>query len=129
MKEKIKEHIKKHKIIYSALLLLFCFSGAILSFNKLGVSDELFTFANVYKLHNGVQLYSQNNIIDTPLFFYLANAFLSVVGMNFFAYKLFAIILFEIITEVHKFIPREIIYKFIDFCYIEISLDASFFLF
>ena len=97
MKEKIKEHIKKHKIIYSALLLLFCFSGVILSFNKLGVSDELFTFANVYKLHNGVQLYSQNNIIDTPLFFYLANAFLSVVGMNFFAYKLFAIILFEII--------------------------------
>lgn len=97
MKEKIKEHIKKHKILYSAILLFFCFSGLILSFNTLGVSDELFTFANVFKLHNGVQLYSQNNVIDTPLFFYLANAFLSIFGVNFFSYKLFGMVIFEII--------------------------------
>lgn len=91
---KIKKHIQKHKIFYSAILILFCFSGIVFALKELQVT---FTFSNIYKLHNGIQLYSQNNIIDTPLYFYLANAFLSMVGFNFFSYKIFAIIIFEII--------------------------------
>ena len=97
MKEKIKEHIKKHKILYSAILIFLCFWGIEIIVSKLIVTDELFTFANVFKLHNGIQLYSQNNIIDTPLFFYLANVFLSIFGMNFFVYKVLGLIMFEII--------------------------------
>ena len=91
MKEKIKKHVKKHKIFYSAIFILFCFSGLICAVNELQVT---FTFANIYKLHNGVQLYSQNNVIDTPLFFYIGNIFLSIFGFNFFSYKLFAIVIF-----------------------------------
>ena len=97
MKEKLKNHIKKHKILYSALLILFCFSGLVFYNNQIGISDEMFTFANVYKLLNGVQLYSQNNVIDTPLFFYLAKIFLNIFGANFLVYKIFAVIIFEII--------------------------------
>ena len=97
MKEKIKKHIKKHKILYSAILIFFCFSGLMLADNRIGITDELFTFANIFKLSNGVQLYSQNNVIDTPLFFYLAKTFLSIFGTNFFVYRIFAIIIFEII--------------------------------
>ena len=102
MKEKIKNHIKKHKIIYSALLILFCFSGLILSFNKIEITDELFTFANTYKLHNGVSLYSENNVIDTPLFFYIGNIFLSVLGANFFVYKIYGIVIFEVIFLISR---------------------------
>lgn len=96
MKEKIKEHLKKHEILYSAIFIFFCLCGLVFSNYDLQVTDELFTFANVFKLHNGIQLYSQNNVIDTPLFFYLANAFFSIFGLNFFAYKLFSIVIFEI---------------------------------
>ncbi|CDE10407.1 unknown [Clostridium sp. CAG:354] len=108
MKEKIKNHIKKHKIIYSALLILFCFSGLILSFNKIELTDELFTFANTYKLHNGISLYSENNVIDTPLFFYIGNIFLSVLGANFFAYKIYGIFIFEVIFLISLNILRKL---------------------
>ena len=108
MKEKIKNHIKKHKIIYSALLILFCFSGLILSFNKIELTDELFTFANTYKLHNGVSLYSENNVIDTPLFFYIGNIFLSVLGANFFVYKIYGIVIFEVIFLISLNILRKL---------------------
>ena len=91
---KIKKHMQKHKIFYCAILILLCFSGIVFALKELQVT---FTFSNVYKLHNGVQLYSQNNVIDTPLYFYLANIFLSIFGFNFFSYKIFAIIIFEII--------------------------------
>ena len=95
MKEKIKEHIKKHQVLYSALLILFCFFAQIFYYNRIEVTDELFTFANTYKLHNGINLYSQNNIIDTPLFFWIGNLFLKVFGNNFFVYKIYGIIIFE----------------------------------
>ena len=97
MKKKIMEHIKKHKFIYSAILILFCFSGLVIAFYKLGVTDEIFTFANIYKLDNGVGLYSENNVIITPLYFYIGYAFLKIFGMNMFVYKLFGILIFEII--------------------------------
>ena len=105
MKEKIKKHVKKHKIFYSAIFILFCFSGLICAVNELQVT---FTFANIYKLHNGVQLYSQNNVIDTPLFFYIGNIFLSIFGFNFFSYKLFAIVIFEIICLLSLNILRKL---------------------
>ena len=94
---KIKSFFKKHETICVAIFLLFCISGLVFQFNKIVPTDELFTFANIFKLHNGIQLYSDNNVIDTPLFFYLGNLFLSIFGMNFFAYKLFAIIIVEIL--------------------------------
>lgn len=94
---KIKSFLKKHETMCVAIFLLFCISGLVFQFYKIVPTDELFTFANTFKLHNGIQLYSDNNVIDTPLFFYLANLFLSIFGMNFFAYKLLAIIIVEII--------------------------------
>ena len=97
MKEKVKKHIKKHEMIYSAIFILLCFSGFVFANNIVGISDEMFTFANIFKLSNGVQLYSQNNVIDTPLFFYLGELFLNIFGTNFLIYKIFAIIISEVI--------------------------------
>lgn len=102
---KDKKYSQKYKILCSAILILVCFSGLIVAVNELQVT---FTFSNVYKLHNGIQLYSQNNVIDTPLYFYLANAFLSIFGFNFFSYKLFAIAIFEIICLLSLNILRKL---------------------
>lgn len=108
MKEKIKEHIKKHQVLYSALLILCCFFAQIFYCNSIDVSDELFTFANTYKLHNGINLYSQNNVIDTPLFFWIGNLFLSIFGDNFFVYKIYGIIIFEVIFLLQLNILRKL---------------------
>ncbi len=108
MKEKIKEHIKRHQFAYSALLILFCFFSQIFYCNSIDVSDELFTFANTYKLHNGINLYSQNNVIDTPLFFWIGNLFLSIFGDNFFVYKIYGIIIFEVIFLLQLNILRKL---------------------
>ena len=101
----VKKYIQKYKVLFSAILILLCFAGLIVGVNELQVT---FTFSNVYKLHNGIQLYSQNNVIDTPLYFYLANAFLSIFGFNFFSYKLFAIVIFEIICLLSLNILRKL---------------------
>ena len=108
MKEKIKEHIKKHQVLYSALLILFCFFAQIFYYNRIEVTDELFTFANTYKLYNGINLYSQNNVIDTPLFFWIGNLFLKVFGNNFFVYKIYGIIIFEVIFLLQLNILRKL---------------------
>lgn len=108
MKVKIKEHIKRHQFSYSALLILFCFCGQIFYYNRIDVSDELFTFANTHKLHNGINLYSQNNVIDTPLFFWIGNLFLSIFGDNFFVYKIYGIIIFEVIFLLQLNILRKL---------------------
>ena len=108
MKEKIKEHIKRHQFAYSALLILCCFFAQIFYCNSIDVSDELFTFANTYKLHNGINLYSQNNVIDTPLFFWIGNLFLSIFGDNFFVYKIYGIIIFEVIFLLQLNILRKL---------------------
>ena len=105
MKENIKKHIKKHKILYGAILILFCFSGLVFAVHDLQV---MHTFSNVYKLHNGIQLYSQNNVIDTPLFFYIANVFLSILGFNYFTYRLLTIVIFEIIFLLNLSILRKL---------------------
>lgn len=108
MKEKIKEYIKRHQFAYSALLILCCFFSQIFYCNSIDVSDELFTFANTYKLHNGINLYSQNNVIDTPLFFWIGNLFLSIFGDNFFVYKIYGIIIFEVIFLLQLNILRKL---------------------
>ena len=68
MKEKIKNHIKEHKIIYSALLILFCFSGLILSFNKIELTDT----GSVLKVGDGIAtVYGLENVMSSELLKYI----------------------------------------------------------
>ena len=96
MKERVIGYLKRFNMIYSAIIIFLGFAGVEIIFNQLtSASDEVFTFCNIFKLHNGINLYSENNVITTPLFFYLGNIFLSLFGTNFFIYKLFGIFIFE----------------------------------
>lgn len=60
---------------------------------KLIDNDEIYTFANIYKIYNGGKMYIDNNVIQTPLFFYLGLIILKLFGANIFAYKIYNIIL------------------------------------
>lgn len=97
MKEKIKKHISKHSIIYGAILVFFCIAGYGMADRNLVLSDEMFNFANIFKLYNGVELYSENNIIITPLYFYLVNFIFKLFGANMLIFKIINVIIFEII--------------------------------
>lgn len=97
MKEKIKKHISKHIFLYSAILIFFCIAGYGLGDTKLVLGDEMFNFANAFKLANGVKLYSENNVIITPLFFYGMSIIFKVFGSNVLIFKIINIITFEII--------------------------------
>ena len=100
MKEKIKEHISKHSIIYGAILIFFCIAGYGMADINLTLSDEMFNFANIFKLYNGVELYSENNIIVTPLYFYLVNFIFKLFGANMLVFKIINVIIFEIIMVI-----------------------------
>lgn len=66
---------------------------ATMSLPYISNGDELWTFANTYKLYNGVSLYNANNIIVTPLFFWIGNLFFKILGATFFTYKIYNIVL------------------------------------
>lgn len=100
MKGKIKKHISKHIFFYSSILIFFCIVGYGLSNIKLEASDEIYNFSNTYKLLNGIDLYSENNIIHTPLFFYLVSLIFKIVGANLLVFKIINIIAFEILIVI-----------------------------
>lgn len=85
----IKKNIKN--IIGYVLILLATIATLRIPYIVNG--DELWTFANTYKLYNGISLYNENNIIVTPLFFWIGNVFFKVLGPTFFTYKIYNVIL------------------------------------
>src|SRR5699024_5268195 len=49
--------------------------------------DESYNFLNTYKIANGLTIYKDNNVIITPLFFYIAAIFLKIFGENILVYR------------------------------------------
>lgn len=55
--------------------------------------DELWNFQNIFKMYNGFQIYTDCNVIITPLFFYIENIIFHVFGANFLVFRISNIIL------------------------------------
>ena len=92
----IKENVKKYMNTY-VFLLCILMSIAIVFNNKFNMGDELWNFANIYKMDKGYIIYKDLNVIITPLFFYIGQLIFKVFGTNFFnfrIYNLFIITLF-----------------------------------
>ena len=56
-------------------------------------SDELWNFQNVYKMYNGFEIYKDANVICTPLFFYIGNLILQLLGPNLLSFRIYNIII------------------------------------
>lgn len=68
MKEnKTIKFIKKYDIDVVIIILLLI--TPIIFCTYMGFEDELWNFANTYKIYNGYKVYKDINIIITPLFF------------------------------------------------------------
>lgn len=65
--------------------------------------DELWTFSNTYKLYNGISLYNENNVIVTPLFFWIGNILFKLFSATFLTYKIYnLLIIFALYLIVYK---------------------------
>ena len=93
MYEKIKEAIKKHDNIVVAIIMMLAVSIFALH-TKLFISDELWNFANIYKMYNGLTIYNDTNVIITPLFFSIGLIIFRIFGANFLVFRIYNVLIF-----------------------------------
>lgn len=81
------EKIKKHDnlILWGAVTL---FSAIAIFSVRLGTGDEIWNFANIYKMVNGYQIYKDANVIITPVFFIIGEIAFKILGANYFIFRL-----------------------------------------
>lgn len=82
----IAKFIKKHDNIFVLLLIALAMLARVYN---VGISntDEMYNFLNSYKLANGLTIYTDNNVIITPLFFYISSIILKIFGENIFVFR------------------------------------------
>ncbi len=88
----VTNFVKKHDNIFAILLFFLATFGIVFSVNVTN-SDEVWNFANLYKLYNGFEIYKDVNIIITPLFFYIGLIFFKILGSNILVFRLYHIII------------------------------------
>ena len=80
---------KKYKEIILIFVITF-FSIISVSLDVcLSWGDELWNFQSIYKMYLGNQIYTDINIIQTPLFFYIGQIIFSIFGANLFIFRIY----------------------------------------
>jgi len=54
----------------------------------------------IYKMYLGYQIYAESNVIITPLFLYLGNAFFHLLGANIFVFRIYGAVIISFIMLV-----------------------------
>ena len=71
------------------VLLIIIFVSIASFFVEFNCYDELWNFANCYKIFNGYKIYEEINVIITPLFFYMAQIFFKIFGATMFSFRIY----------------------------------------
>ena len=79
----IVSFVKKHDNIFVLILIALAMLARVYNV-VISNTDEAYNFLNSYKLANGLTIYTDNNVIITPLFFYISSIFLKIFGENIF---------------------------------------------
>lgn len=93
--QKIKQLFDKYDIFLIILFFAIAVSGRLF-YVWFDSGDELWNFSNIYKMTAGFTIYQDMNVIITPLFFYLGELFLKVVGISYLSFKFYGVILYTI---------------------------------
>ena len=86
--KRILKFIKKYDNIFVLIIIAIAVIGKVYNV-YFYESDESYNFLNSYKLAKGLTIYRDNNVIITPLFFYIASIFLKIFGENILVYRTF----------------------------------------
>lgn len=71
------------------------FSGILTFGTHITVGDELWNFQNLYKMVNGFQIYTDANVIITPIFYWIGAGILKLFGANYFIYRLYNVVIYS----------------------------------
>ena len=82
----IANFVKKHDNIFVLILIALAMLARVYNV-VISNTDEAYNFLNSYKLANGLTIYTDNNVIITPLFFYTSSIFLKIFGENIFIFR------------------------------------------
>lgn len=82
----IVSFVKKHDNIFVLILIALAMLARVYNV-VISNTDEAYNFLNSYKLANGLTIYTDNNVIITPLFFYISSIFLKIFGENIFIFR------------------------------------------
>ena len=111
--------IKQYDLDIIVVTIIIVAIGAF--FIQLNDSDELWNFANAYKMFEGYQIYKDLNVIITPLFFYIAQIFFKLFGATMLSFRIynvlissvFMILIYKIFKTLKIVRRRAIFYTFI----------------
>lgn len=91
MKKNKIQNIIQNLIIYLLLLIVVLY----VIFNPVGISDEIWNFQNILKMYNGLKIYSESNVIITPMFFYIGTILFKIFGNGILIFRIYSIIIFS----------------------------------
>ena len=83
----------KKILIYIPCILLIIYFLISMKLLFIEPYDELWNYQNVLKMYNGNKIYSEINVIITPLFYYLGLVFLKILGPTLMSFRVYGIIL------------------------------------
>ena len=83
----------KKVLIYIPCILLVIYFLISMKLLIVEPYDELWNFQNVLKMYNGNKIYSEINVIITPLFYYLGLVFLKILGPTLMSFRVYGITL------------------------------------
>ncbi len=79
---------KKEILLFIGIII----SASIMIFQiPLAAGDEIWNFQNIYKMVNGYQMYTDANIIITPIFFWIGFGLFKLLGTNILVFRIFDI--------------------------------------
>ena len=90
--KKVAKFITKHDNIFVLIFIAITMLAKVYN-AYLNSGDESYNFINCYKLANGLTIYKDNNVIITPLFFYIGSIFLKIFGENILVYRTYNLII------------------------------------
>ena len=98
MRNKIinNDFFKKYSNIFLILLIFFITTG-ISIFVSFECDDELFNYANIYKMTQGHTIYKDLNVIITPMFFYVGKVFLKIFGANLLIFRIYNSVIYTVL--------------------------------
>lgn len=86
--------IKSNIIVSLFFVIIFTLILFITLLTEFSCDDAIWNFQSIYKMYHGGTIYTDNNVIITPLFFILGNSIFHILGCNVFSFRLYNVFLF-----------------------------------
>ena len=90
------------------IILFFCYFVLFINVMPIEPYDELWNFHNILKMYNGGIIYVDSNVIITPLFFYIGQLFLKILGPTIVSFRIYHAVMSYIFLFVLFLILKEL---------------------